>query len=185
MMKKTFLLLFMLVFPMVMMGQRHSKGIGGIDVFGGFSPGKYAGWNAGTGYSHYMTSSDIFRITGEYTQYKRKIYTREFDIRNYTVDLEYLHTVVSNHNNLYVNLGMGVKGGYEDIGKAKDYLNSDGRESNIKSRFVVIPLVVGEVEFFTFAKTAFFLQAKENYSPMSDLRKWNTTIGIGIRQLIF
>lgn len=185
MIKKSFLLLFMLVFPIVMMGQRHSKGIGGIDIFGGFSPGEYAGWNAGVGYSHYMTSSYIFRIIGEYTQYKRKIYTREFNIRNYTVDLEYLHTFVSNHNNFYVNIGVGVKGGYEDVGKAKDYLNSEGRVSDIKSKFLVMPLVVGEVEFFTFSKTAFLLQVKENYSPMSDLRKWNTTIGIGIRQLIF
>lgn len=184
-MKKNFLLLFMLLLSLSMMGQRHSKGIGGIDVFGGFSPGKYAGWNAGIGYSHYVTSSDIFRVTGEYTQYKRKIYTREFDIRNYTAELEYLRTVVSNHNNLYVNLGIGAKGGYEDIGKAKDYLNSDGRVSGIKSRFVVMPLAVGEVEFFAFPKTAFILQVKENYSPVSDLRKWNTTVGIGIRQLIF
>ena len=185
MMKKKFLLLFMLLLPMAMMGQRHSKGIGGIDVFGGFSPGKYAGWNAGLGYSHYMTSFDIFRITGEYTQYKRKIYTREFDIRNYTAGLEYLHTVVANHSNLYVNLGIGVKGGYEDIETAKDYLNSGGRVSDIQSKFVAIPLVAGEVEFFPFPKTALLLQVKENYSPMSDLRKWNTTIGIGIRQLIF
>ena len=64
-MKKLFLLLFTLLLPMVMMGQRHSKGIGGIDVFGGFSLGKYTGWNTGIGYSHYVTSSDIFRITGE------------------------------------------------------------------------------------------------------------------------
>lgn len=184
-MKKLFLLLFTLLLPTVMMGQRHSKGIGGIDVFGGFSLGKYTGWNTGIGYSHYMTSSDIFRITGEYTQYKRKIYTREFDILNYMAELEYLHMVVSNHNNLYINLGIGVKGGYEDIGKAKDYVNSDGRVSDIKSRFMAIPLVAGEAEFFAFSKTAFLLQVKECYSPMSDLRKWNTTIGIGIRQLIF
>lgn len=99
--------------------------------------------------------------------------------------LEYLRTVASNHNNLYFNVGLGVKGGYEDMGKAKDYLNEEGRESSLKSKFLAIPFVTGEVEFFPFTKTAILLQVKENYSPMSNLRKWNTSIGVGIKQLIF
>lgn len=182
---KKYLFLILVMLPLCAMAQRHSKGIGGIDLFGGMATAKYTGWNAGLGYSHYISTNDIFRITGEYLQYNRRIYTRDFDIRNYTGNIEYLRTVLSNHNNLYINLGLGVKGGYEDIGEAKDFLNSEGRISDIKSRFIVAPLVTGEIEFFALPKTAILFQVKETYSPMSDLQKWGTTVGIGIRHLIF
>ena len=45
--------------------------------------------------------------------------------------------------------------------------------------------MVGEFEFFVLPKTAFIFHAKECYSPMSDVRKWNTSVEVGIRQLIF
>lgn len=183
-MKKLFLLLFALL-PMVLTAQRHSQGIGAFEVFGAYTPASYSGWTAGVGYSNYLTTSSIFRLSAEYAQYDRKLYDKSFEIRNYTLGLEYLRTIVSNHNNLYLNIGAGTKGGYEDIGKAKDYLNEGGKESSLKSKFLAVPFVIGEVEFFPFPKTAVLLQVKEDYSPMSDLRKWNTSIGIGIRQLIF
>lgn len=182
---KNFFLLLLTLFPVALAAQRHSKGIGALELFGAYSPGTYSGWNIDLGYSNYITSSSIFRISAEYTQYKKKLYDKSFDIKNYMLGLEYLRTVASNHNNLYFNVGLGAKGGYEDMGKAKDYLNEEGRESSLKSKFLAIPFVTGEVEFFPFTKTAILLQVKENYSPMSNLRKWNTSIGVGIKQLIF
>lgn len=182
---KSFFLLLLTLLPMALAAQRHSKGIGALEVSGAYSLSTYAGWNIDFGYSNYITSSSIFRISTEYTQYKRKLYDKSFDIRNYMLELEYLCTVASNHNNLYLNVGAGGKGGYEDMGKAKDYLNEEGRKSSLRSKFIAIPFVTGEIEFFPLTKTAILLQVKGNYSPMSDLRKWNTSIGIGIKQLIF
>lgn len=183
-MKKWICFILFLV-PLLAMGQRHSKSIGGIDVFGGYTLTHSKAWNAGLGYMNYLSSKDILKIQGEYSQFVKKLYDSSFTMKDYAINLEYLRTVYSNENNLYLNIGIGARGGYEDIASAKEYLNTDGKVANIKSRFYAAPVVVGEIEFFVLPKTAFIFHAKECYSPMSDVRKWNTSVEVGIRQLIF
>ena len=184
-MKKIQLILTLLFVTVAANAQRHSGGTSGIELGAGILPADNLGYSANLAYIRYLNDVSTLKFLSTAFQYSKAVDKKNYNLQNYAGGLSYYYTPVSNRKNLFVNVGIGCYAGYENINKLKEAYTQTGLFINVKSKFVTLPFVGAELEYFVFGNTALVANIKEIYSPMSDVRSWHTIIGLSIRQLIF
>lgn len=182
---KKIILSLIIALPLCAFAQRHSKGISAIELNAGILPEAGCGATAGIGYSTYLSSKSILRFTAEYMKNNIKLYQDRFNVADYMLGADWQKTLLTNRNNYFINIGGGIMTGYEDIGSIKTKYNENGLKNNMKSRFVFSPFISASAELFIINNTAVIFNFKKSYIPLSDVKNWNSTVSIGIKQLFF
>lgn len=182
---KKLMLSLILAMPLCVFAQRHSVGISGIEINGGVLPEASYGPAVSVGYSSYLNSKSILRFSAEYLNNNIKLYQDTFKVADYAISGDWQRTILSNLNNYFLNVGGGLMVGYENIGTIKTKYNENGLKNDMKSRFIVSPFISASAEFFIHNNTAIVLNVRKSYTPLSDVKNWNSVVSIGIKQLLF
>jgi hypothetical protein len=184
-MKRIQLILTLLFIAVAANAQRHSGGTPGIELGAGILPADNLGYSANLSYLKYINDVSTLKFEATAFQYSKAVEEKNYNLQNYAGGLSYYYTPVTDRKNLFINAGIGCYAGYENINKLKDAYTQAGLSINVASKFVVLPFIGAELEYFIFGNTALVANVKQLYSPMSDVRTWHTIVGLSIRQIIF
>jgi hypothetical protein len=184
-MKRIQLILILLFVAVVANAQRHSGGTPGIELGAGVLPADNLGYSVNLSYLKYLNDASTLKLEATAFQYVKTVDNKNYNLQNYAGGLAYYYTPVTDRKSLFINTGIGCYAGYENINKLKEGYTQTGLFINVKSKFVALPFIGAEIEYFLFGNTALVVNIKEIYSPMSDVRSWHTIIGLSIRQIIF
>ena len=126
---------------------------------------------------NYNTNNSNYEIGIVHSIFKkRENESFETEFSNTSLQLGYLHSVLRNRNNsLFINLGIGVFGGYENV---KEY---DNLVLISKSGPIGGVYGVGELDFYISDKFAFILRGQQNYLLKSSTGKMNPYFGFGVK----
>lgn len=182
---KRIILSLIIALPLCAYAQRHSVGISSVELNGGILPEAGAGPAASVGYSTYLSSKSILRFSADYMNNKIKLYQDRFNVADYGISADWQRTLITNRTNYFINLGGGMMAGYEDIGSIKTKYNENGLKNNMKSRFIVSPFISASAELFVKNNTAIIFNIRKSYTPLSDVKNWNSVFSVGIKQLLF
>lgn len=154
--------------------QRHYTGIEGIEVNGGSSIFHGTAPCFSVEYSKYRSRRSFWKVGMNYLEKK---YDREEESQNADniyLDASYNRTVATNRTSLFLNIGLGALAGTEIYKQEKKQYD-----------FIAGGKLEAEVELFVASRTAVVGHISQLWSPLSDIRKWDTTWQIGIKYLIY
>lgn len=180
-----FLILYIVVCSQSASAQRHYSGISGIEgtagvnlfgdsrVYSSFSVSKYRSrttyWKIGLNYLE--KSFKEIPLQSESVDDSRLNMTA----RDFYLDAAYFKTVSTNLSSLYFSLGIGAFSGVEYYKENQEY----------EYDFLLGPKVEAELELFVSSRVALLGRVTQDWSPFSDIRKWNTILSFGFKVLIY
>ena len=182
---KRIILSLIIALPLCTYAQRHSVGISAVELNGGILPEAGCGPTASVGYSTYLSSKSILRFSADYMNNNIKLYQDRFNVADYGISADWQRTLLTNRTNYFINFGGGMMVGYEDIGSIKTKYNENGLKNDMKSRFIVSPFISASAELFIKNNTAIIFNIRKSYTPLSDVKNWNSVVSVGIKQLLF
>ncbi len=192
-MNRTKALFIFLAFSLPSLAQRHYAGIAGVEasagsnLFHGISP------YASIEYSKYKSRVSFWKFGMNYLQKEFEYdkgelpsgnvfsssipqgdpsFTRHAD--NIYFNASYNRTVATNRTSFFLNLGLGALTGVEIY-----------RQDKKQYDFIAGGKLEAELEYFIASRTALVGHLTQLWSPLSDIREWNTTWQVGIKYLIY
>lgn len=176
--KKTIAFTVLLSFLSVgLHAQRHYSGISGVEVDMGGAIFNGPGYVGSLEYSKYKSKVSFWKMG---LNYMSKVYSDSITSENRYADNVYLsasynRTVATNRKSVFCNVSGGLLTGVEmytgEEKKAYDYILGCKLSC--------------ELELFVASRTAMVISATQYWSPLSAIRKWDTTWQVGIKHLIY
>ena len=96
--------------------------------------------------------------------------------RTYYADGNYFKTFWTNRSFFWFNGGIGLFAG------AEVYKSDTGGNAY---QFIFGPKITAEVEYFIRKRIALTASLQQQWSPLSDLRRWNTVWNVGVKFLLY
>jgi len=187
-------LIIAIIMSLALMGQAHAQrylsGQKGIQVTGGFVDGftfdrkDGQAFYGGLALSTYTKTGNRWIFGVEYLQ-KNHEYKNEFlPVSQITADGGYYLNFLSDRSkSLFFSVGISAMTGYETINWGKELL-FDGATITSKDNFLYGGAVSFEIETFLSDRFALLINARERVLLGSDINKFHTQVGIGIKVII-
>lgn len=172
--KRTILSILFIAAVGQVFAQRHYTGIEGIEASGGSSIFHGTAPYGSIGYSKYKSRVSFWKVGINYLQKKYESGNEKQNADNIYLDASYNRTVATNRTSLFLNLGLGALAGTEIY-----------RQEKKQYDFIAGGKLEAELEFFIASRTALVGRITQLWSPLSDIRKWDTTWQVGIKYLIY
>ena len=182
------------ILSLVLMGQAHAQrylpGQKGIQVTGGFVDGfnldKKDGqaFFGGIALSTYTKNGNRWTFGGEYLQKSYEYKDKLIPLSQITAEGGYYYKVLSDPSKtVFFSVGASAMAGYETINWGKELL-FDGATITTKDNFLYGGAVSFEIETYLTDKLVLLLNARERILLGTDINKFHTQVGIGIKFLI-
>ncbi len=170
--------------------QRYLPGQKGIQLTGGFVDGfklknedKQA-FYAAMAFSSYVRSGNRWVFGGEYLQKQYEYKDIFIPVSQITVDGGYYLNFLSNPGKaFFVSIGASAMTGYETINWGKKLL-FDGATITSKDNFLYGGAVSFEIETYLSDRLVLLINARERILYGSDISKFHTQVGVGIKIII-
>lgn len=176
------------------MGQAHAQrylpGQKGIQVTGGFVDGftfdRKDGqvFYGGIGLSTYRKNGNRWVLAAEYLQKNHEYKDKFLPVSQITGEGGYYLNFLSDRSKtLFFSVGISAMAGYETINWGKELL-FDGATITSKDNFLYGGAVSFEIETFLSDRVALLINARERILFDSDISKFHTQIGLGVRIIV-
>lgn len=170
--------------------QRYLPGQKGIQLTGGCVDGfklkneDGQAFFGGIALSTYKKNGNRWVVGGEYLQ-KQYMYKNIFiPVSQITVDGGYYYKFLSDPSKtVFFSIGSSVMAGYETINWGKELL-FDGATISSKDNFLYGGAVSFEIETFLSDRFALLINARERIVFGSEINKFHTQIGVGVKIII-
>jgi hypothetical protein len=185
---------FLFILSLALMGQAHAQrylpGQKGIQVTGGLVDGftleKKDGqaFFSGVALSTYTKNGNRWTFGGEYLQKNYSYKDRFIPLSQITAEGGYYLNFLSDASKtLFFSVGLSAVGGYETINWGKELL-FDGATITSEDNFLYGGAVSFETEIFLSDRFALLINARERILFGSQVNKFHTQVGIGLRVFI-
>ncbi|SHG42606.1 conjugal transfer protein TraO [Dysgonomonas macrotermitis] len=188
------IILITLVLSLALIGQAHAQrylpGQKGIQVTGGFVNGftleKKDGqaFFGGLALSTYTKNGNRWTFGGEYLQKNYAYKDRFVPLSQITAEGGYYLNFLSDASKtLFFSVGVSAVGGYETINRGKELL-FDGATITSEDNFLYGGAVSFETEIFLSDRFALLINARERVLFGSQVNKFHTQLGLGVKVFI-
>lgn len=187
-------ILLLLTLSLVLIGQaqaqRYLAGQKGIQVTGGFVDGfklksqDGQAFFGGIALSTYTKNSNRWVFGVEYLQKRHEYKNILIPASQITAEGGYYYKFLSDPSKtVFFSVGVSAMAGYETINWGKELL-FDGATITTKDNFLYGGAVSFEIETYLTDKLVFLLNARERILLGSDINKFHTQVGVGIKFII-
>ncbi|MDH6311164.1 hypothetical protein M2451_004098 [Dysgonomonas sp. PFB1-18] len=184
----------LIILSLALIGQAHAQrylpGQKGIQLTGGFVDGfaveKKDGqaFYGGIALSAYTKNGNRWGFGGEYLQKNYEYKDKFIPLSQITAEGGYYLNFLSDRSKtLFFSVGLSAVGGYETINWGKELL-FDGATITSEDNFLYGGAVSFEIETFLSDRFALLINARERILFGSQVNKFHTQVGIGIKIII-
>lgn len=171
--------------------QRCLPGMRGIQVAGGMADGFYSsstrnetGYSFGAAMATYAKNSNKWVFGGEYLVRYYPYKDSRLPVAQFTAEGGYFLNILSDPSKtFFLSLGGSAVAGYETVNWG-DKLLSDGSTLENRDRFVYGGAITLEMETYLTDRVVLLLTGRERILSGSDMTKFHTQFGIGLRFMI-
>ncbi len=171
--------------------QRCLPGMQGIQVSGGMVDGVYSsstksetGYYVGLSMATYAKHSNKWVFGAEYMQRYYPYKETRIPVAQFTAEGGYYMNIISDPSKIFfISLGGSAMGGYETVNWG-DKLLFDGSTLQSRDRFVYGGAITLEIETYLSDRVVLLLTGRERILFGSDVSKFHTQFGIGLRFII-
>ena len=170
--------------------QRCLLGMKGLQVTGGMADGVH--WNSksdfayyfGAAMSTYTKNGNRWVIGGEYLEKRYNYKDIKIPVQQFTTEGGYyLNFLSDRRKTFFLSLGLSVLAGYETSNRDKKIL-PDGSTLLDKDCFVYGGALTLELEAYLTDRVVLLLNARERTLFGSDIGKFHTQVGVGVKFII-
>ena len=170
--------------------QRYLPGMKGLQVTAGMADGVH--WNSntdfayhiGAAYSVYTKNANRWVIGGEYLHKKYDHKDMRIPVEQFTAeDGYYLKFLSDRRKTFFLSLGLSALAGYETSNRG-DKLLPDGAMLSDEDCFIYGSVLTLELEAYLTDRVALLLNARERMLFGSDIGKFHTQVGLGLKFII-
>ena len=170
--------------------QRYLPGMKGLQVTAGMADGVH--WNAntdfayhiGAAYSVYTKNANRWVIGGEYLHKKYDYKDMQIPVEQFTAEGGYYLKFLSDRRKtFFLSLGLSALAGYETSNRSEKLL-PDGSMLLDKDCFIYGGALTLELEAYLTDWVALLVNARERALFGSDIGKFHTQVGIGVKFII-
>lgn len=194
MLKKILYIILLLVFAHEADAQRHVRGQFGFEFQGGiqdrlkFNKSDNQGYYGGFAFSRYNRRGSYLKFgalwQGKFLDHALENSADHVLFHNIQVPFTYGQNVFSSkRKDVYLNILMGLDFGYEFI-EEKNRNLSDGLYVLNDNTFSMGPHLGIESEIYASDKVVFLLHLQERYNITSDVQKFKTQFGLGLKFIL-
>ena len=170
--------------------QRYLPGMKGLQVTAGMADGVH--WNSntdfayhiGAAYSVYTKNANRWVIGGEYLHKRYDYKDMQIPVEQFTAEGGYYLKFLSDRRKIFfLSTGLSALAGYETSNRSEKLL-PDGSTLLDKDGFIYGGALTLELEAYLTDRVALLLNARERMLFGSDIGKFHTQIGIGVKFII-
>lgn len=170
--------------------QRYLPGMKALQVTAGMADGVH--WNdntdfayhIGVAYSVYTKNANRWVLGGEYLEKRYNYKDIKIPVQQFTAEGGYyLNFLSDRRKTFFLSLGLSALAGYETSNRDKKIL-PDGSTLLDKDCFVYGGALTLELEAYLTDRVVFLLNARERALFGSDIGKFHTQVGVGIKLII-
>lgn len=183
-----------LILSLVLIGQAHAQrylpGQKGVQVTGGFVDGfnlknqDGQAFFGGIALSSYTKNGNRWVFGAEYLQKRHEYKNILIPVSQITAEGGYYYKFLSDPSKtVFFSVGASVMAGYETINWGKELL-FDGATITTKDNFLYGGAVSFEIETYLTDKLVLLLNVRERILLGSDINKFHTQVGVGIKFII-
>ncbi|OFR36599.1 conjugal transfer protein TraO [Porphyromonas sp. HMSC065F10] len=167
--------------------QRYLPGMKGLQVTAGMADGVHRdsdtdfAYHIGAAYSVYTKNANRWIIGGEYLHKKYDYKDMQIPVKQFTAEGGYYLKFLSDRRKtFFLSLGLPALAGYEVSNKSEKLL-PDGSTLQDKDCFIYGGALTLELEAYLTDRVALLLNARERSLFGSDIGKFHTQVGIGVK----
>lgn len=183
-----------LILSLVLIGQaqaqRYLPGQKGVQVAGGFVDGfklknqDGQAFFSGVAFSTYTKNGNRWVFGAEYLQKRHEYKNILIPVSQITAEGGYYYKFLSDPSKtVFFSVGASAMAGYETINWGKEVL-FDGATITTEDNFLYGGAISFEIETYLTDKLVLLLNARERVLPGSDINKFHTQVGVGIKFMI-
>ena len=170
--------------------QRYLPGMKGLQVTAGMADGVH--WNSntdfayhiGAAYSVYTKNANRWVIGGEYLHKRYDYKDMQIPVEQFTAEGGYYLKFLSDRRKIFfLSAGLSALAGYETSNRSEKLLPDDSTLLD-KDCFIYGGVLTLELEAYLTDRVALLLNARERMLFGSDIGKFHTQVGIGLKFII-
>ena len=170
--------------------QRYPPGMKGLQVTAGMADGVH--WNSntdfayhiGAAYSVYTKNANRWVIGGEYLHKRYDYKDMQIPVEQFTAEGGYYLKFLSDRRKIFfLSAGLSALAGYETSNRSEKLLPDDSTLLD-KDCFIYGGVLTLELEAYLTDRVALLLNARERMLFGSDIGKFHTQVGIGLKFII-